>query len=331
MNTVHLTDVVKEMKNNEQKISVVLGGTGGIGSAVVRELIEKKRAVRVVTRNEAHAQELFKGMKVEIVQADMLSLEQTRKAVEGAAYVYHCIGIPYTRWLKDFPIIQKNIIEAMVGKEAVLAYADNLYMYGKANGEKIAEEHPQEATSKKGQLRRRLAEELLEKHKEGKLKTVVVRFGDFYGPNVVNGFTIPLFKNPIANKTASWIGDLEQKHSLIYIDDAAKGFIEATENPELYGKIWHIEGAEAVTGREFIEMIFGQLGYKPKMKVLKKGTISFLSPFVPIVKEIKELLDQWEHPFVIDGTKYREVTGINGYTSHKEAIARTLAWFEENN
>ena len=75
------------MKNNEQEISVVLGGTGGIGSAVVRELIEKKREVRVVTRNESSARELFKGMKVEIVQADMLSLEQTRKAVEGAEAV----------------------------------------------------------------------------------------------------------------------------------------------------------------------------------------------------------------------------------------------------
>ena len=320
-----------KMENNRQELSVILGGTGGIGSAVVRKLIEKKRAVRVVSRNGTHARELFKGMKVEIMQADMLSLEQTKKALEGATYVYHCIGIPYTRWLKDFPIIQKNIIKAMVGTEAVLAYADNLYMYGKTNGEKITEKHPQNAASKKGQLRRRLAEELLEKHKEGQLKTIVVRFGDFYGPNVVNGFTLPLFKNPLANKAASWIGDAEQKHSLIYIDDAAKELIKAAKTPELYGKIWHIEGAEAVTGNEFIEMIFEPLGYKPKLKVLKKGIISFLSPFVPIVKEIKELLDQWEQPFVIDGSKYRKVTGNTGYTPHKEAITKTLTWFKENN
>jgi len=51
---------------------------------------------------------------------------------------------------------------------------------------------------------------------------------------------------------------------------------------------------------------------------------------VPIVREIKELLGQWEKPFVIDGTRFKEATGRSDYTPHEEAIQETLEWFKKN-
>ena len=319
-----------EQKENKQKQAVVLGATGAMGSAVVRKLVEKKQPVRAVTRNAEYARKLFEGTAVEIVQADMLSLEQTRKAVAGAEHVYNCIGIPYTKWLKLFPKINKNVIEAVAETKALLIYADNLYMYAPINGEEITEEHPQNTTSKKGILRKELAEELLRQQEMGRIKVVIVRMGDFYGPNVVNGFTDKLFPNALAGKAASWIGDLDKKHSLIYIEDAAEGLVLTGQHPELTGKVWHLEGAEALTGREFITMINKQLHQEPKVKSLTKRTILILSPIVPIVREIKELLGQWEKPFVIDGTRFKEATGRSDYTPHEEAIQETLEWFKKN-
>ena len=63
--------------------------------------------------------------------------------------------------LKLFPKINKNVIEAVAETKALLIYADNLYMYATINGEEISEDYPQNATSKKGILRKELAEELL--------------------------------------------------------------------------------------------------------------------------------------------------------------------------
>lgn len=319
-----------EQKENEQKKAVVLGATGAIGSAVVRKLVEKKQPVRAVARNAEYARKLFEGSEVEIVQADMQSLEQTRKAVAGAEQVYNCIGIPYTKWLKLFPKINKNVIEAVAETKALLIYADNLYMYATINGEEISEDHPQNATSKKGILRKELAEELLRQQVMGRIKVVIVRMGDFYGPHVVNGFTEQLFPNALAGKASSWIGDLDKKHSLIYIDDAAEGLVTVAQFPELIGKVWHLEGAEALTGREFITMINKKLHQETKVKSLTKRTIIVLSPIVPIVREIKELLGQWEKPFVIDGTRFKEVTGRADYTPHEEAIQETLEWFQNH-
>ncbi len=325
-----LKNMINTQEKSQQKLAVVLGATGAVGSAVVRKLIENKELVRAVSRNIKKAKKMFDGLNVECIKADLQSKEETKKAIVGGTVVYHCAGIPYTKWLKTLPLIQKNIIEALTETKATLVYADNLYMYGRMQEEKISEKHPENPTSKKGLLRKKLAEELLEAHKEGRIKVVIVRTGDYYGPNVVNGFTTPLFQNPLAGKPAAWIGSLDQKHSLIYIDDVAKGLVLIAEHPELFGQIWHVEGGEALTGQEFIEMIYSQVGIQQKIKVLKRSTLNFLSPFVPIVKELKELLDEWEYPFIIDGSKFKETMGVFHHTPHKIAIEKTCNWFKEN-
>ncbi len=94
----------------------------------------------------------------------------------------------------------------------------------------------------------------------------------------------------------------------------------ATNNPS--------QGAEAVTGREFITMIFEELNQEPKMKVLSESTIKILSMLVPIVKELKELNYEWKYPFIIDGTKYASTFNTTEYTDHTVAIKETVDWFK---
>ncbi|MHA1200331.1 MAG: NAD-dependent epimerase/dehydratase family protein [Candidatus Heimdallarchaeaceae archaeon] len=318
---------------NQRKIdgkAVVLGATGGLGSAVVFELSKRERSVVAVTRNIQKAKKLFQDINVEIRQADLMDQKDTIDAVQGSDVVYHCANVNYTKWLKEFPIINNNILAAVKEVGANLVFADNLYMYGKMQGDKISEEHPLNAESKKGKLRIRLAEQILDAHSNGEINAVIVRFGDFYGPNVVNGFTKPLLENPVKGKAATWLEDLDKKHSLMYIRDAARGMVTASEHPNSYGQIFHVEGAEPVTGREFISMIFQELNQEPKMKVLSENTIKILSLFIPIVKELKELIYEWKYPFIIDGTKYASTFKTTEHTSHNVAIKETLDWFKAN-
>ena len=318
---------------NQKKINgkaVVLGATGGLGSAVVFELVKRERSVIAVTRKLQKARKMFQNIDVEIRQADLMNQEQTLTAVQGADVVYHCANVLYTKWLKEFPIINNNILAAVKEAGANLVFADNLYMYGEMQGDKISEEHPLNAESKKGKLRVRLAKQILDAHSKGDINAVIVRFGDFYGPNVVNGFTKPLLENPVKGKAATWLVDIDKKHSLMYIDDAAKGMVTASENPYSYGQIFHIEGAKPVTGREFLTMIFQELNQEPNMKVLSENTIKILAMFIPIVKELKEMTYEWKYPFIIDGTKYASTFNTTEHTAHNVAIKETLDWFNQN-
>ena len=320
-------------KIDEGKIegtAVVLGATGGLGSAVVFELVKRERSVIAVTRNVQKARKMFQNFDVEIRQADLMDQDQTLTAVEGADVIYHCANVLYTKWLKEFPIINDNILSAVKEVGANLVFADNLYMYGEMQGDKMSEEHPLNAKGKKGKLRIRLAKQILDAHSKGDINAVIVRFGDFYGPNVVNGFTKPLLENPVKGKASTWIVDLDKKHSLMYIGDAAKGMVTTSENPNSYGQIFHVEGAEPVTGREFLTMIFQEMNQEPNMKVLSENTIKILATFIPIVKELKELTYEWKYPFIIDGTKYASTFNTTEHTAHTVAIKETLDWFNKH-
>ena len=311
-----------------ENLHAVLGATGSLGINIVFELVNNGKQVVAVARNKKKAEEIFKDHDVIIRQADLMNLDELKDAIKGTSFVYHCGGLSYEKWLKFFPVMNTNILDAVKGEKAVLIYADNLYMYGKMQNSKINEGHPISKESKKGYLRHILANEILESHKKGEIQAVIARSGDFYGPNVTNGFVKPLFYNPIHDKSASWLIDSSQSHSLIFIKDMAKAMIKLAINPDTYGSIWHIPGDKAITGANFTRLIGSELGKEVKIKVLSLAMIKILSLFVPIVKELKELQFQWKYPFIIDGIKFKTRFPNYQATNHEEAITETITWFK---
>ncbi len=60
----------------------IAGGSGRLGSLVVRRLVERDLDVRVITRDPARAAHL-RDLRVEIVTADVRDAARTRAALEG--------------------------------------------------------------------------------------------------------------------------------------------------------------------------------------------------------------------------------------------------------
>ena len=78
--------------------TVVTGGAGFIGGHLVDLLVGRGERVVVVERPGADASHLPPG--VEVVRADIRDPEATRRAVEGARYVYHLAANP-NLWARD--------------------------------------------------------------------------------------------------------------------------------------------------------------------------------------------------------------------------------------
>ena len=87
-------------------LHVVLGASGGTGSAMVRELGRRGHRVRAVSRG-GQASEGVEGMK-----ADVSTLEGASAAVEGASVVYHAAQPPHTRWPEELPQMTDVIVDA---------------------------------------------------------------------------------------------------------------------------------------------------------------------------------------------------------------------------
>ncbi len=84
------------------KRALVTGGLGFLGSAIVKELLGRGVAVRVLgARGEKrHNLEGLSAEKVEIVEGDVRSPADCSRAVEGCDTVFHCAAI-YSDWAPD--------------------------------------------------------------------------------------------------------------------------------------------------------------------------------------------------------------------------------------
>jgi dihydroflavonol-4-reductase len=98
--------------------ALVTGGTGFIGANVARELLAAGATVRVLARAGGDRRALA-GLKVEIVEGDLLDSASVRRAVSGVRVVYH-VAADYRLWTPDPATLYRTNVE---GTRAVLEAA----------------------------------------------------------------------------------------------------------------------------------------------------------------------------------------------------------------
>ncbi|MDQ3227007.1 MAG: NAD-dependent epimerase/dehydratase family protein [Chloroflexota bacterium] len=307
------------------ELHVVFGASGGAGGAIVRALAARGKRVRAVTRSGRGA--LPHG--VEAVRADAADKDGARRVCAGATVVYHAVNVPYPEWTKTLPPVMDGLIAAAGAARATLVYADNLYAYGPVDGP-MTEDLPPAARTRKGRLRAQLAETLLDAHRAGTVRAVIGRGSDYYGPGVRQSAAGErLFPAVLSGDKAMWAGSLDQPHSLTFIDDFARVLVTLGERNEALGQVWHAPPAEPLTGRQFIELAFAEAGRPPKVGTISPVMIRLVGLVNPMVRELGELVYEFEAPFVLDGSTYLRAFG-GAPTPHREAIRATLSWFAAN-
>lgn len=309
---------------NHNELHVVLGATGGIGSALVEELAGRGHKVRAVSRGGS----VPAGTgDVESFKADVSTPGGARTACKGAAVVYYAAQPAYTRWPEEFPPMTDAVIEGAAAADTKLVFADNLYMYGPCT-QPMTEETPQKATSRKGKTRILLADKLLGAHRSGRVRVATGRASDYYGPGGITSLAgDTLFGAAVAGKTVRWLASLDVQHQFNYLPDIARALVILGEREEADGGAWHLPAAEPLTGRRFAELVFAEAGSPAKAAVFSKRFTRLIGVFVPPLREFPEIWYQYESPFFADTSKFQETFGRFTPTPHEEATAETLRWF----
>ena len=311
------------MSNSEYH---VIFGTGPIGMAIMGELVGKGKPVRMVNRGgKADVPD-----SVQVSAGDASNPDVTRELCKDASVVYQCTNPPYTKWLELFPALQAGVLEGAASAGAKLVVMDNLYMYGSTGGRPMTEDMPYAATTRKGKLRAKMADDLMAAHKAGKVQVAVGRASDYFGPRgLVSAMGERVFYPALVGKGAQIMGNVDLPHTQSYIPDIGKALVILGEREEALGQTWHLPGPRPVTQREFLEMVYKEAGHPLKMQVMPKLMLNALSLFVPILREVKEMLYEFEEPFVMDHSKFDQAFG-NIATPLEEAIATTVKWFQQN-
>lgn len=306
---------------------VVLGAKGSIGAAVVRRARLAGHQVRALVRPSSGTGGFPAG--TEVVHADLLSKESVVEAARGMDVVVHAANAPYPDWPRLVPSMAENALAAAEASGAILAFPGNVYVYGRPRTRPVTEEHPQEPHTQKGKLRVAVEQKFLQAHLNGRIRLVLPRYPDFYGPGVVNELFLPVFRGALAGKPCRWPLDADAPHEFILIDDAAQAMLKLITTPAAHGRAVHVPGPGPTTPREFIQLAYAAAGMpEPTIRVIGRGAFRFAGLFNRLVRSAYEMAYLFDHPVLLDGSLYQELTG-SPYpaTPYDEGVRRTIDWF----
>jgi nucleoside-diphosphate-sugar epimerase len=307
-------------------LHVVLGASGAVGKVVVEELKAREYPVRAVQRSQ-------RNDDVETMFADLLNEAQTLQVVQGATHVYLCVGIPYrtAQWQLEWPKVMGNVISACAKVKAKLIFLDNIYMYGPAPLQNpFTETHTQRPTSKKGAVRKQIADQLLKAHQDGRVQAVIGRSADFYGPSPNSLLYISFLQNMLKGKAPQSIGRIDVKHTYAHTSDNGRALVELAMNESTYGEVWHLPVSRPVTLLEVNEIFNQQLGTNFSLSVIPPLMLSLLGLFVPPLKEIKEMLYQFQSPYIMSDAKFRSRYPDFQVTRLEDGLKEMVTFFQKN-
>ena len=88
-------------------------------------------------------------------------------------------------------------------------------------------------------------------------------------------------KPALNGKRVSWLGSLDQPHTLNYLKDMGRGLAMLGERDEADGQVWHLPAAEPLTGRQFLELLFEEARMPLKLAVASRPMIRIGGLFNP--------------------------------------------------
>ena len=218
------------------------------------------RRVRLVNRS-GHARV---PDDVEVIGGDARDPAFTTAVARGAAVVYQTLNPPYPEWTAQFPALQAGVLAAAEATGARLVSMENVYMYGRPAGRPLTEDRAHDAHTKKGQLRGRMARELLAAHHAGRVPVAIGRASDYFGPRggAQSNLGDRVFPAALAGKTATVLGDPDQPHSYTYIPDIGEGLAVLGEHPDAPGEVWHLPNdPDTRTTRQLVDIVYRHAGH----------------------------------------------------------------------
>jgi nucleoside-diphosphate-sugar epimerase len=303
---------------------IVFGATGALGQALTLRLLAEEVPVRAVVRDADRARELLPD-SVEIVTADATDIASVQAACQNAAVIYNCVYVTAQHW----PAVTENFLATARDAGARLVFPTNIHPYGPLQQVPATEDHPKRAVSQRGKMRIEMEQKLLDASSSGDVQVVIPRFAALYGPTVRDGFLALIFEAALKKGKAWWYGNLDVPYDLLYTDDAAMACLLLGSAEDAAGQVWHIPGAGALTGREFITKTYEAAGAPFNMGVRTRGTFRGLGLIYAPARAMLEVLYEFEQPLVMDGSKFAKAFPDFAYTSHETAIRETLDFYKQ--
>jgi nucleoside-diphosphate-sugar epimerase len=327
---------------NSDKINLVTGATGQLGSHIVEQLRAAGEPVRALVRSSANTA-FLRGLSVEIIEGDLRDPAAVRRAVAGANIVYHCAARvsdwgPWSVFEEEAVASTRNLVDAC-GSENVsrLLHISTISVYGHpriAPGNQITEETP---LGQKFWLwdyyprSKLMAEKLAWEFPN----VTVVRPSWIYGPR--DRTTLPRIIPALQQGRVPIIGAGTNLLNIIYVSDVAAGAILAANDPKALGQAFNLCSEGEVTQKDMIDCLTDALG----LARITRHVPYYLAMRTALISEALARLCRCKNPpritrraiFLIgrptcySTAKARSQLGWAPRVGIQEGVRRSLEWF----
>ncbi|GMQ76081.1 MAG: NAD-dependent epimerase/dehydratase family protein [Gammaproteobacteria bacterium] len=325
--------------------TLVTGATGFLGSAVVRALLGRGEAVRVLVRRESDRRNID-GLDVGVAEGNLNDPQSLRNALKGCRALYHAAA-DYRLWVKaPRELYQTNVtatrelllLASEVGVERIV-YTSSVATLGReASGRPADEQTPVTIDDMTGHYKRSkfLAEEEVKRLvRDEKIPVVIVNPSTIIGPRDIRPTpTGRMVQEAARGKIPAFV---DTGLNVVHVDDVATGHVQAYE----HGKIGerYVLGGDDMMLREILEEIASLVGRSPPRIRLPRSAVL---PIAYVAEFAARICGSRAGPLVtVDGVKMTKTfmffssdkaRKAIGYSPRpaREALADAVAWLRDH-
>lgn len=249
-----------------EKLNVVTGATGLLGSHIAEQLRGAGERVRALVRPSSDTR-FLERIGVELLRGDLEDAEVVRKAVEGADIVYHSAAKvsdwgPWSEFEREAFHCTQNLVDACRAADVPrLLHVSSISVYGyvkTSQGQMVTED-----TSLGTKFRlwdyypqaKLISEKIARTYGD---RLTIVRPSWMYGPR--DRGTIPRLVKALQERRVPIIGSGDNLLNIIYAGDVAAGCILAANNPRAQGQIYNLCSEGEATQKQMLTTLTDALG-----------------------------------------------------------------------
>ena len=321
---------------------LLTGGNGFLGSHILDALCARDIPAVLLARPSGNLQFVRDHLsRIELRHGSVTDPASLRQALSGITHVIHCAGITRALRLSEFDAVNRvgtahlvDALDAHAGHIRRLVLISSLGACGPGTVEAPAREtdtpHP---VSSYGRSKLAAEREVTERCR---VQHVILRPPAVYGPR--DGEFLRLFRT-VQRGWAPAIAGGRQPLSLAYGPDLAAAAVACLDHPAAAGKIFHVAGAEVLTGKDVTESIGRALGCRVRqvpvpgclvrLVCAAAGAGARLSGRASLLAHDKHrelLAPGW----VCDAGRLQRELGVGCPTPLSAGAVSTLAWYREH-
>lgn len=305
----------------KNKLVVVTGGAGFIGSHIAWELIKDNDVVIIDNLYTGKEENVPPGAK--LVKADIRDYEAIAELISNADYVFHeAAQVSVVESIRD-PVFTEevnvlgtlNIIKALLEGHGKLIFASSAAVYGDNPNLPLKETERLRPLSPYGVTKATAEEYLRVFHELYGLPVVSLRYFNVFGPrqsaNQYAGVISIFINRALKGEPLVIFGDGKQTRDFIYVKDVVKANLLVAESRKANGRVFNVATGEETTILELA------------MKIIEiTGTTSSIVFDKPRPGDIRHSR--------ADISEIRKL-GFEPEWSLEEGLKKTVEWYAKNN